>query len=76
MSGTTGLRTLTAARAVPNKSLTIYAETSSAPVGSSSAACFDRRYVRRNDIRLEIAIGDVPTPRSNLDETRIYGPNR
>jgi hypothetical protein len=29
---------------------------------------FDRRYVRRNDIRLEIEIGDVPTPRSNLDE--------
>ena len=29
---------------------------------------FDRRYVRRNDTRLEIAIGDVPTPRSNLDE--------
>jgi hypothetical protein len=29
---------------------------------------FDCRYVRRNGIRLEIAIGAVPTPRLNLDE--------
>jgi hypothetical protein len=36
---------------------------------------FDRRYVRRNDIRLEIAIGDAPTPRSNLDECG-YGKDR